>query len=282
MQNSSEVLDLSFLKIHGYHFGAKVNRKVLSKVKRGNETLACKIINHKKKAQKKVEIDGKCFEILKDLSQLPHPHIIQIHSIVQNGNFTFVFMPWLEEGNLLDYIRRCGMVKESTANLWFYQVVCGVKHIHSMNYVHWNLSCECVMMSRSSVKISGLHRILRNSEVPTKFHKSTAACYLPPEVNSHLLTFDVKKCDIYALGSILFTMLNANFPFNDTDMTQLIDDQKNRRYHIRTSNIAKLSVDCQAMIHTLLEPNSEIRWSIDKISGMKWLEKFVDKQGDFL
>lgn len=277
MPSSSESLDLSFLKTHGYHFGLKVDKKSLTKVKQSGENLACKIISQKKKAEKKVKIDEKCFELLKNLSRLPHPHVIQIHSIVQNGNFTFIFMPWLDEGNLLDHIRRFGMVKESTANLWFYQMVCAVKHIHDMNYAHCNLSCNCVMMSRSTVKISGLHRILPSS---AKLHKSTATFYSPPELNSHEPSIDVKKCDVYALGSILFTMLNAMFPFNENDTTKLIDDQNNRRYHLRTSNIAKLSVDCQSMIHTLLEPNSEIRWGIDKISGMKWLAKFVDKQGD--
>jgi hypothetical protein len=31
------------------------------------------------------------------------------------------------------------------------------------------------------------------------------------------------------------------------------------------------------MIHTLLEPDHEMRWSIEMVHGMKWLSKFIDK-----
>lgn len=280
MSHSSGCLDLCFLKSHGYHFGAKVNKKSLSKVKKDCDILACKIASHEKKIERKVKIDENCFEILKTLSRVPHPHIIPIHSIVQNGNFTYIFMPWIEEGNLQDHIGRFGMVKESTANLWFHQMSCAVKHIHAMNYAHCNLTCDCIMISRSGVKISGLHKIQQYSQVTAKLHRLTAAHYLAPELNFRHTSIDARKCDIYALGSILFTMLNGIFPFNGSDMTQLVDDQKNRRYHLRTSNIEKLSIECQAMIHTLLEPNSEVRWNIEKVCGMKWLAKFNDKQGD--
>lgn len=274
MSVSSKPLDLSFLLAHGYVFGARVNKNQLSKVKFNDKTLACKILKRKSDETGRLEI----------LRKISHPHVIGVHSLVQNSDFLFVFMPWIDDGDLLTHIKLNGMVKESTANFWFYQLVCAVKYLHSMNLAHCNLSCECVLMSKTNVKISGLNNIQRCSNVGEKMQiknrKSVAAHYLSPELNQQL-PCDPRKCDVFALGSILFTMLNAMVPFDASNPSQLIGDQMNRRFKMRPSNITKLSVDCQVMINTLLEPNADIRWSIEKIHGMKWFSKFVDKcQGD--
>lgn len=279
MSTSSKSIDLSFLKFHGYSFCSDVKVKSLSKAKHGDSNLACKIIGHKKEAN-----DGKeDFRSLQSIKQLSHPHIVPIHSIVQRGNFTFVFMQWLDEGNLLDYIKQNGMVNESKACNWFYQLTRAVGYLHALNFAHGNLTCESLMLSGENLKISGLNHIqhCKNGEkMKFNYRKSAPAFYLPPEVNQERLS-DPKKADIYALGSILFMMLNAVIPTcNIDDKSLLIDDQLKRRFRMRTSNIGKLSVDCQVMIHTLLEPDEEKRFNIEKISTMKWIARYNDKQGD--
>lgn len=138
------------------------------------------------------------------------------------------------------------------------------------------------MVSKQNVKLSGLKYIQRCSgddKIQARRRKSIENYYLPPEVNKGL-PCDPKKSDIYSLGIILFIMLNSVVPFTEIDTKQLIEDQMNRNYQLRTSNIRRLSVNCQTMIHILLEPRDEIRWSINKIYGMKWFSKFIDKQGD--
>lgn len=282
MLKSTGSSDLFFLKTHGYQFGEEAIKFGLSKAQRGGETLACKIVTLRKKTQKKFKIDAERFEILKNLSGSYHPHVISIHSIVHHGDLTFIFKPWLDEGNLLDHIRKNGMIAELQAKKWFHQIVCGVSHIHSMNYAHFNLSLESIMMSKTSVKISGLHKIVSGTRNPEKVKKVSAAYCLSPEVISDQEQIDAKKVDIYALGIILFVMLNDKFPFIYSDKKKLLEDQNNRRYTLRTSNIEKLSINCQVMIHALLEPISDERWNIKKVSDLKWLKQFKgDQAGDF-
>lgn len=222
MSKSSKNLDLSFLKCHGYTFGVNVKKNSLTKVQHDNNHLACKIISQKK-SKMNDEISS-----LENLKKISHPHIIPVHSIVQNGKFTFVFMQWIDGGNLLNHIKENGMVKESLANLWFYQLVSAIKYLHSMDLAHCNLSCESVLVSNQNLKLSGLSYMKRCSPQEKIIHKSRKSFpvyYSPPEINKGS-PGDARKVDVYALGAILFIKLNAMVPFlNYSNMPQLIEDQ---------------------------------------------------------
>lgn len=272
MSVSSKSIDVSFLLLHGFTFSESSTGKSIRKVKFEDKTLACKITKQKKKDDK-----DKRLEILKLIS---HPNIVAVHSIFQNGKFAFIFMQWSDGGDLLNYIKANGALKESKANVWFYQLVCAIKYLHSMKLAHCNLRCESVMISNVNVKISCLNHIQPNEEKIIQISsQSVPAFYLPPDANKGI-PCDAMKFDVFALGVILFMMINAAVPYVDENLPQLIDDQVNRKFAMRASLTNSLSVECQAMIHTLLEPNEEIRWRIDKVYKMKWLSKFIDKHGD--
>lgn len=82
---SSNDLDLFFLRCHGYSFVANFKKNSLMKVEHDKNDLACKII-----------------------SQTKSIHIVPAHSLIQNEKFTFIFMQWIDEGNLLNYIKENG------------------------------------------------------------------------------------------------------------------------------------------------------------------------------
>lgn len=279
MSCSSKSLDVSFLKGYGYKFDSNVKRNSQFKAEFGDEKLTCKIVSKKKK----VKDDKADIAFLETLKHLLHPNLARIHSIVQSGSLTFVFMPWIDGGTLLSYIQQHGMINESTARFWFYQLFCAVRYLHAMGFAHCNLTCDNVIISGKTVKILGLDQIQQcTNEVKlhSKHVDSMPAFYLSPEINKGL-QYDASKADVYALGTILFMMLNATIPTsNFTDKSQLIDDQMKRRFQMRTSNIRKLSVDCQVMIHVLLEPDDAVRWSLNQILKMKWIASYVEKQGD--
>jgi serine kinase len=225
--------------------------------------LACKIVDRKKKTT-----DEKIVEMMKKIC---HPNIVVIHSMFQNGFLLFIFMQWMDEGNLLDHIRKNGAVEERKAKRWFHQMASAIHYLHSIRVSHCNLSCASVMIWKGeSVKISGMSHLHFNSDKIMKTKSSNPIFYQAPEVHSSE-PFDPFKADIFSLGVILFIMLNNAVPYTPSDVTQLIADQQNRRYRIRTSFMHKLSIDCQVAINVLLEPDPRARLSIEKILNLRWI-----------
>lgn len=101
---------------------------------------------------------------------------------------------------------------------------------------------------------------------------SLLKAYAAPEVVKGD-AYDPMKSDVWSLGVILFIVLNAVMPFDDTNLGKLIRYQKERRYRIQEEIIGKLSQDCKSVIHDLLEPNPNLRVDIIKVNQMKWLQK---------
>lgn len=275
-KSSCQFIDVSFLIPHGYNFSNKIYKNLknsLVKVKFEDSTgssmdIVCKVIDRKKKTK-----DERLVEMLKNIC---HPNIVAVHSMFQNEFLLFVFLQWMEEGNLLDWIRKNGAVDEKMAKKWFLQILSAIKFLHDHRVSHGNLCCKSILISRDGiVKLSGLSYLTSNHDRKLKIVKSSVqSFYLAPEV---LSSTPCNPCnaDIYSLGVILFIMLNNKIPFTPSNISQLIDDQKNRRYHTRNSMLHKISIESQVFLDVLLEPDTTFRWPIDKILNLKWINKIV-------
>lgn len=154
--------DASALERRGYSFGKRIGKGsygnvVTARYDENNSgdlvQLACKYVD-KSKAPKDF-LDKFLPREIEVLSKISHPSIIGIHSIMQSGKTVFIFMQWAENGDLLDYVKKRGVVSEAQANLWFFQMVSAIKYLHAMNYAHRDLKCENVLISKHlNVKIA--------------------------------------------------------------------------------------------------------------------------------
>lgn len=85
--------------------------------------------------------------------------------------------------------------------------------------------------------------------------------------------YEPKTSDVWSLGVILFIMVNALMPFDDSNSMRLLKAQKSRTYQYAEKIHEKLSDDCKTMIHELLEPCVELRPDIEQVYQAKWLRR---------
>jgi serine kinase len=91
-----------------------------------------------------------------------------------------------------------------------------------------------------------------------------SAAYAAPEVVKGY-PYNPMMSDIWSLGVILFIMINAAMPFDDSNLKKMLKDQQNKNWHIRTRVKDKLSADVKDILTNILEPDVTKRVSIERI-----------------
>ena len=88
-----------------------------------SQRLACKIVNGnavprdflRRFFPREIEV----------MSKINHQNVIRIHSILQRQQRYFLFMQFCDQGDLLDFIRTNGALREPQAKIWFCQAIKG-------------------------------------------------------------------------------------------------------------------------------------------------------------
>lgn len=273
--------ELNALEQRGYSIGKKIGQGSYASVHLADYVdqsskklrLACKIFDKEKAPHDFLE---KFFPRELDiLTKIENPHIIQVHSILQRGPRVFIFMNYAENGDLLDHIKRNGVTAEHNAKMWFRQMSSGLQYLHNKNIAHRDLKCENILLSRKfHVKIAdfGFARFCVDDagrRVLSETYCGSAA-YAAPEVVSGT-PYNPKLADVWSLGIILFIMLNASMPFDDSNLKKLLKDQTSRNWMFRTRVRETASPLCKSIVRHILEPDITLRLTLDRILAHEWL-----------
>ncbi|NXN41181.1 TSSK1 kinase, partial [Rhinoptilus africanus] len=192
--------------------------------------VAIKIINKKKTPQDFLErFLPREIEALK---RLHHPSIIETYEIFESSaGKVYIVMELGEKGNLLDYIKITGAMKEDIARIKFNQLASAVKHCHDLDIAHRDLKCENILLDENlNIKLSdfGFSKSLSRDENGKTILSKTfcgSAAYAAPEVLQGI-PCDPKISDMWSLGVILYTMVYALMPFDDSNVRNMISIQK--------------------------------------------------------
>lgn len=241
--------------------------------------LACKIFD-KERAPRDF-LDKFFPRELEILTKIENPHIIQVHSILQRGHRVFIFMRYADNGDLLDFVKRNGVVPEQQAKLWFRQMASGLQYLHGKHIAHRDLKCENILLSRRfNVKLAdfGFARFCVDVEgrrVLSQTYCGSAA-YAAPEVVSGT-PYNPKLSDVWSLGIILFIMLNASMPFDDSNLRKLLKDQMTRNWIFRSRVRDTVSFQAKSIVRHILEPDITLRLTLDRVMTNEWVRQRKEK-----
>ncbi|XP_006019399.2 testis-specific serine/threonine-protein kinase 3 [Alligator sinensis] len=261
-----------FLLSNGYQLGKTIGEGTYSKVKEAfsrkhQQKVAVKIIDKKEGPEEFIQrFLPRELQIVK---RLDHKNIIRVYEMLESDRKIYLVMELAEDGDVFDCILHKGPLPESRTKALFHQLVEAIRYCHACGVAHRDLKCENALLQGFNLKLTdfGFAKLLpkNRKELSQTFCGSTA--YAAPEVLQGV-PHDSRKGDIWSMGVILYVMLCAGLPFDDTNIPKMLCHQQKG---ISIPGHLDISEECQDLLKSLLEPDMILRPSIEEVSWHPWL-----------
>lgn len=202
------------------------------------------------------------------------PYIVKYYdSFLDDQGRINIVMEYWDNGDLHSYLQKQKSYLSET-NVWkiFVQIGLGLHHLHSQNVLHRDLKALNVFIgSDFKIKIGDLGSATENKEdngADGKLKILNLAVGTPYYFSPELWRGEkyTIKCDIWALGWILYEICSLKKPFEGKDYDELSENIRNGSYDkIPDLYSSKLS----NLVDKMLKMNPEERPSIDEIVDLK-------------
>uniref|UniRef100_G3PMV6 non-specific serine/threonine protein kinase n=1 Tax=Gasterosteus aculeatus aculeatus TaxID=481459 RepID=G3PMV6_GASAC len=254
-----------FMERHGYTFISNLGEGVFGKVVSAYSTklrkrVAIKIIDRKKFTSVALETFlRREMEIIKPLN---HPNIV------------YVVMDLCVKGDLLKHINAEGALPEDSACRLFTQLCNAVQYLHKSDVAHRDLKCENMLLdTHFNLRVCDFGFSKKLTYADGRMILSKTFCgtssYAAPEI-LRSLPYNPKVSDVWSMGVILFMMLFASMPFDDTSIRRM--SRMQIQHEINFPTIRSVSSDAKDLIHRILHPVVEDRITISNIEQSSWMK----------
>ena len=153
---------------------------------------------------------------------IDHPNVVKLRDYTENGvwknkegnvkyeNLVYLVSENCSRGELFDLVLAAQGVQENDARFFFKQLIDGLAFMKSKGIFHRDLKMENLFVdSNFNLKI-GDFGFATDRDV-TQTYRGTKQ-YMAPEIHMGQ-EYKPEKVDVFATGSVLFTMVACNFPF---------------------------------------------------------------------
>jgi serine kinase len=258
----------TILNSRGYVLGKTLGTGTYGKVKyahslRLKHPVAVKIVS--RKVAKDVHLKFLPRE-LDALRCLHHRNIIQLVDVLETQEHMYIIMELAEGGDLLDYINKKRFLAEEDAKGLFHDLVDGLVECHRLRFVHRDLKCENMLLSRNfRLKISDFGFARRFTETQKLQTYCGSYAYAAPEIiigEPYL----GPTADIWSIGVILYAMVCGKLPFKDKDAKSLLSDVASKLHFP-----SRINDQCRDLIKGILRFNPQDRLTLEEIKTHPWM-----------
>ncbi|XP_015347685.1 testis-specific serine/threonine-protein kinase 4 [Marmota marmota marmota] len=231
---------------------------------------------------------------------LRHKYLINFYQAIETTSRVYIVLELAQGGDVLEWIQRFGACSEPLAGKWFSQLTLGIAYLHSKGIVHRltpslsaasrDLKLENLLLDkRENVKISdfGFSKMVPSNQpvrssssyrqVNLFSHLSQTYCgsfaYACPEILLGL-PYNPFLSDTWSMGIILYTLMVAHLPFDDTNLKKLL---KETQKEVTFPSNCTVSQECKNLVLWMLRPATK-RATILDILKDPWVVKFQPEQ----
>ena len=212
------------------------------------------------------------------LTTIKHKNILEVYHIIRTDDCSYVIMEFLPGGSLGLKVRGLG-ISENQARFWFKQVTEALNfmHIEHKTCHRFINHCNILLDANQNCRLTNF----RYAKPMTTNHSMTnlivgSPGFFPPEMTMKLERYNPFAADAWAMGVLLYYMLNAAYPFkypgrqNNEGLKAFVDHQLRGCVHRTDLRVAPSSL-VQDFIKRCLDPNPETRFTTQQMLDHQWL-----------
>jgi serine/threonine-protein kinase len=174
------------------------------------------------------------------MAKLDHPNILRCYDVRQELGHHFLAMEFVEGGSVEQWLKKFGKFTVGDALHIILAVARGLEHAHEQGLVHRDIKPDNILLTKKGViKVADLGLAKARDEDLGLTKTGTGAgtpLYMAPEQARDAKHVD-SRCDIYALGAMLYVFLAGRPPFEGTTLVELVEAKEKAKYKpIRSFN----------------------------------------------
>lgn len=160
------------------------------------------------------------------MARLDHPNILHCYDVGQTGGWHYLAMEYAEGGSVESWLQKLG--RFSLADALHITLACAraLQHAHEQNLVHRDVKPENLLLTaKGVVKLADLGLAKAQDDDLSLTRTGTGAgtpLYMAPEQARDVKHVDA-RCDIYALGCMLYRFLAGVLPFSGNTLVEVIE-----------------------------------------------------------
>ncbi|XP_061444419.1 membrane-associated tyrosine- and threonine-specific cdc2-inhibitory kinase [Rhineura floridana] len=169
-------------------------------------------------------------------------------------------------GNLLQYCEEYGPLPEWQVRAFLWDLLQGLRHLHDHNLLHMDVKPANIFLSSSNIcKLGDFGLMLELHSGDLNDAQEGDPRYMAPELLHGEYT---KAADVFSLGiTILEIACNMELPNGGEGWQQL------RQGYLPPEFTADLSAELRALLAAMLEPNHQLRPSVEMLLGSSLMQK---------
>tara|TARA_Y100001970_G_scaffold294100_1_gene446845 strand:+ start:8835 stop:10355 length:1521 start_codon:yes stop_codon:yes gene_type:complete len=217
---------------------------------------------------------------IKILKYTDCPYIVKLHDILLLRSHICLITFYANKGDLHNEIKRLKKTYKCFDELkvwnYFIQISLGIKYLHDNNIIHRDIKTSNIFIHKENdgteiIKIGdfGISKIIKISTNMSNTIIGTPL-YMSPELYKRE-SYD-KKIDIWALGCIVFEMVELIPPFSANTIEKLSRKVKQGKFR---KPICNYTTDISKIIPKLIEINVDKRYSIDDVLSNEDVKKHM-------
>lgn len=219
----------------------------------------------------------------KVLAKLRHPHILPVHDYGQADSFTYLVMPYIEGGTLINALSKKDPLPLPDIERIISQVGDALDYAHSQGIIHRDIKPSNVLVDQRGncmLMDFGIAKIVESSNNLTQTGGILGTpAYMAPEQGRGAATD--ARIDIYALGVILYEMSTGRVPFKaETPIAVLVKHINDPLPPPRVVN-PNLAPQVEQVILKAMAKNPDDRFATagDMVTALKSAVAEAAKQG---